>query len=111
MSNLPDSNAGEAGAWLDRAHIQAIAHSTPVPRRHDTWELLSACPVDSVRERVSAAFGQRTLNRFSSYYLPDPGGEDADQGIYARCSQITQQVVQCAEDALQTKRETMAAIR
>ena len=78
-----------------------IAHGTPVPRKHQLQDLLVSCPVSAVREQVGNAFDRPSLERFSRYYLSVyPDGEDADQGSYWWCSQVTRVVMRCTEDNL-----------
>ncbi len=79
-----------------------IAQGAPVPRKHHIWDLLTACPAAPVREQVMAAFDKGALNRFSGYYFSVyPDGEDADQGAYIRCSQVTRLVLQCVEETME----------
>lgn len=83
---------------IKAAHIGA---DTPVPRKHHIRDLLSTCPVITIRETVYVTYNRTAINRFSRfYYARYPDGEDADQGNYLWCSQVAQRIVRSVGEAL-----------
>lgn len=83
---------------IKAAHIALEAR---VPRKHHIRDLLSSCPVPTIREAVYASFDRRALNQFSRfYYSRYPDGEAADQASYLWCRQVAEKILQCVQDGL-----------
>lgn len=78
-----------------------IAHDVTVPRRHHIRDLLSSCPVPTIREAVYGSFDRKALNQFSRFYHSRyPDGEAADRGSYLWCRQVAEKILQFVRDEL-----------